>query len=1044
MLGFFLLLLAAGSANAQLVIKIGSVNGDKDQNVDVPVRADGFTGLISTQYSIQYDSNVLEIVDIVNRRTDYNVEYSDHRSPGTKTPKGQIGFLWFEQNTIPITIPANSKLFDIRFKLIGKPCDSSNLILANKPTVIEALDANSNPINVTSQSGKAKINGVGCPGGGGGGGNTNFVFVGSQETVNRGSIGCVSISARNFKSIETMQGSIKWDKTIARISDVRNINSGLANFSNIIGGNNLSLNGDSSALGFLWSHPLSRTLTLPDDATLFQVCYTAIGPNGSMTPVSFEDVPTVIEVTDSIGVLPITKVSGKITIVEAPSTITLTTRDTTVIEGQEYCMPILVKDFNCIEAFQFAVKFDATKLRYKRVSGANIPFAPGNISVSNDTIRIQWDHPLGQNSSVADGMALLNLCFDIIGKCVMTTKPTFVDLTNNSPIEFTAGCGKPASPSFLKSEGSITINCPPQGIKVDILSNTAIKCFGDCNGTVTYNVTGGSGSYTFTFLNDATNLPLVPQPTSTTLCAGRYKLKVKDNNSPFDSITSPSFTIGDAIEIIINFSVTHESDVRNDGMITANVTGGCQPYKYRWTRSNVLVDTVNSKISNLRCGNYILVLTDCNGCIARDTTRVKCYTDPPVCDFTLVDSLKCFGDCNARVRANVIGGAIPFRYRWSNGDTTITASNLCAGPVTLTVTDDEGRTCSSTYTVREPSRINIVVNNITPTKTNTGGATTTISGGTQPYSSVWTDSLANIVGANKDLTNVPPGRYTLNVTDINGCTQEIEVIVPRDTTGMGGGGDTLRVRIAIDPRAGGGAISCRGACDGRIIATVTGGKANYTYRWSHNNAVTTPTAINLCPGTYRVTVTDANGNTAVGGPLVINDASDISVNVRKIKCATDNTASDGSFEAIVSGGVAPYTYQWCSGAISPTASNLSAGNCSLMVTDVNGCTKTINFTVCSEEAPAEACFEGRLAISPNNDGANDNLLITCVENYSNTLQIFNRWGKLVYHQVDYLNGWIGEDLDGNSLTEGTYMWVLTVKEPGKNDVIYKGHVTIVR
>ena len=113
-----------------------------------------------------------------------------------------------------------------------------------------------------------------------------------------------------------------------------------------------------------------------------------------MTDMTFINAPTrVIEVTDSIsGVIPVKLVTGKYTVVVPPSTLTLTIRDTTVREGQEYCMPIVVRDFTCIEAFQFGLKFDNTKLRFKRVSGANIAnVIPSQINVSNDTFRIVWD-----------------------------------------------------------------------------------------------------------------------------------------------------------------------------------------------------------------------------------------------------------------------------------------------------------------------------------------------------------------------------------------------------------------------------------------------------------------------------------------------------------------------------------------------------------------------------------------------------------------------------------------------------------------------------
>ena len=135
---------------------------------------------------------------------------------------------------------------------------------------------------------------------------------------------------------------------------------------------------------------------------------------------------------------------------------------------------------------------------------------------------------------------------------------------------------------------------------------------------------------------------------------------------------------------------------------------------------------------------------------------------------------------------------------------------------------------------------------------------------------------------------------------------------------------------------------------------------------------------------------------------------------------------------------------WCSNEITPIADALPAGTCSLRVTDQNGCSKSQSFTVCVGTPPDEPCFKGRLAISPNGDGFNDFFVIECIENYNNNLQIFNRWGKLIFNKSNYVNEWPDQNPDEADLTEGTYMWVLTVKEPGKNDVIYKGTVTLVK
>lgn len=1034
----FFLLLSIFTVNAQFLIKFSSPNGNQNDFVNVKVETDNFTKITATQYSITYDSAVLELVDVVNKKIDYNVNVGDHRGGAANIKNGQLTFTWNSETSDPVTFPNNTALFEIRFKLIGKPCDSSFIRLANKPTSIEVLDENEEPITVNSQEGKVKVNGVGCPGSGGGGAK-DFTFTASKITVPRGTDGCISVSVKNFTGIETMQATLKWNKSVAKFKSV-----GSFNLVDLNGGD-FSINSDSTELGWVWSPNSGVGVTIPDNQVIFQVCFTAVGSNGSSTDMEFVNAPfRVIEVTNAQGNVPVVSEKGSYTIVEPQSLLTLFTRDTSVLEGTELCLPIYVNDFSCIEAFQFAIKYDNTKLRFKRVSGINLAdLQPSDIVPTNDTIKVLWAFRTAGAQTLANGTSLFSLCFDVIGKCVTTTSPKFIPLGGS--LEFSAGCNKP-EPTVVLSEKTITIQCNtgPTDPIVSINSIGHVKCAGDCNGSASVNVTAGSGNFTYQWFDANTNQPVSPAITTkdpTNLCPGRYYLKVTDTAPPNKTANSPTITINDALPIVINASVTHESDIKNDGRVEATVTGGCQPYKYKWFRTpnNTVLDTID-KVINLRCGNYAVSVTDCNGCISKDTFRVNCPVTPLVSNITRTDSIRCFGECTGALRVETQGGAIPYSYLWApGGQTTISISNLCAGTYTVRVTDANGNVSRDTFIITEPQRLSVVVNQIVPSSGSNGSAKTTTTGGTPLYKFEWSKAGTGVVSTTKDLTNAAPGTYTFLVTDANNCTQQIEVIIPQDNSGGG-----PSVSIKIDTKPGGSAVSCRGVCDGKIIATTTGGTAPITYRWSHNPNLNSNIADNLCPGTYTLTVTDALGKTSTSTSLTVNDAQDISINIRKLSCATDNTTSDGRYEAVATGGSGTLTYLWCSNEITPIADALPSGTCSLRVTDQNGCSKSQSFTVCVGTPPDEPCFKGRLAISPNGDGFNDFFVIECIENYSNTLQIFNRWGKLIFNKSNYVNEWPDQNPDEADLTEGTYMWVLTVKEPGKNDVIYRGTVTLVK
>jgi hypothetical protein len=129
--------------------------------------------------------------------------------------------------------------------------------------------------------------------------------------------------------------------------------------------------------------------------------------------------------------------------------------------------------------------------------------------------------------------------------------------------------------------------------------------------------------------------------------------------------------------------------------------------------------------------------------------------------------------------------------------------------------------------------------------------------------------------------------------------------------------------------------------DGRINTTASGGCGNLTFQW--NTGATTPNLTGLTPGTYTVTVTDANGNTATAS-ITLTQAAPLAVTttVQNVSC---KGARDGCATANATGGCAPYTYNWSNGAHTPTICNLRPGTYRVTVVDGYGCTATASATV---------------------------------------------------------------------------------------------------
>ncbi|WP_439151174.1 HYR-like domain-containing protein [Winogradskyella sp.] len=214
----------------------------------------------------------------------------------------------------------------------------------------------------------------------------------------------------------------------------------------------------------------------------------------------------------------------------------------------------------------------------------------------------------------------------------------------------------------------------------------------------------------------------------------------------------------------------------------------------------------------------------------------------------------------------------------------------------------------------------------------TGAIDIAVSGGSSPYSYSWNNGETS-----EDLVNVIAGNYTVTVTDANGCeiSQNFIIYQPaKELTSTGSKSDVL----------------CNGDNTGSIDLNVNGGTAPYSYLWS--NGATTEDISNLVAGTYSVTITDANGCTATNQSTVIEPSEVVSgsiTNIVDVDCLGSKT---GSLTAQGSGGITPYTYS-IDNVTTIQASglfeNLIAGDYTVLITDANGCTFTINATIDTDD-----------------------------------------------------------------------------------------------
>lgn len=322
---------------------------------------------------------------------------------------------------------------------------------------------------------------------------------------------------------------------------------------------------------------------------------------------------------------------------------------------------------------------------------------------------------------------------------------------------------------------------------------------------------------------------------------------------------------------------------------------------------------------------YPIQVTDAGGStlvINNASSLPSCSADP--CASTTITinitptNASCTNPTSGSATANPSGGTGAYTYSWNTFpiQTSQTATNLGVGTYTVTVTDANGCTGTQTVTITQPSGFSVSVAGSNPTcNSGTGSATATVTGGTSPFTYVWSPSG----GTNATANNLAAGTYTVNVTDASGCTSQgtVQITAP----------PAMVLTMSSNP------ASCS-ATNGTASVAVTGGTGPYTYSWSPSGgtgATTTPVGM----GTYTVTVTDAAGCTAQNNVQVTESSGMIlTMNSSPTQC----TANTGTASVLVSGGTGPYTYSWSpSGGSNATTTSVGQGTYTVTVTDATGC-----------------------------------------------------------------------------------------------------------
>lgn len=489
-----------------------------------------------------------------------------------------------------------------------------------------------------------------------------------------------------------------------------------------------------------------------------------------------------------------------------------------------------------------------------------------------------------------------------------------------------------------------------------------------------------SGGTSYTWVDGVGNI--IGNMASVTVTQGTYAVLVSNASNCSDTAFA---TVTELSTLPVTISGNLSYCPGQNTTLTASGGNG-----YVWN------DTGNSSTASITVtqGNYTVTGTDANGCTGTASATVTEFSSPVI---TISGTLNYCAGGNTTLTAN--GGT---GYVWNDASNSLTASiTVTQGSYTVTGTDANGCTATADATVTE-NALPIVTISGSLTYCTGQNTTLTASGGT---SYVW-DNAANTASV-----TVTQGTYNVTATDANGCTGTASATVTESTN--------LTVNIA-------GQLSyCPGA-NTTLIAT--GGSS---YNWSNGGTVD---SITVTQGTYSVTASNIGCSGTASAVVTEITTNPISLG-NDISTCKDSTV-------ILDAGSGYTTYTWGGGESSPTISPQNSGTYSVTVVDANNCTISSSIQVTFNSCANDALFIPT-AFSPNGDGKNDLFRVFGSNVQDIDIEVYNRWGELVYSSQYFLGGWDGM-YKGVKMPMGVYVY--QVRGVFNDGVVrnYKGSITLLR
>lgn len=556
-----------------------------------------------------------------------------------------------------------------------------------------------------------------------------------------------------------------------------------------------------------------------------------------------------------------------------------------------------------------------------------------------------------------------------------------------------------------------------------------IRCNGSTDGSVTINATGGFPGYTYS--DDG--IAFQAGNFWGGLGPGTTWYYVMDQNGCVDSL---QVTVNEPPVLTVNAASMQGVSCNGgtDGSVTLAGAGGTPAYEFSL---DGVTYAASGTFSGLAPGTYTGFVRDVNGCVGMVSFTV---TEPAPIGLTLNSAtpISCFGGSNGIIDLSGSGGTAPYEYSFQGGAFQPSAvfTGLSAGTYQMIIRDANGCTDTLPVTLAEPLELLATVasqSDESCTGFADGQVDISVGGGASPY------LLSVDNGPTQSGTtfgNLSAGAHTVNITDGNGCTTSLSVTIGAGTAPIAGFvPDYVPCARPIE-------VSFTNQSQGAVTYFWTFGDGN-------DSSATDPIHTYATTGTYDVTLvaTDANG--------CVDTAT------QQLVFADFPVAAFGSNPALPAIVDVDAEIQFSNQSLNAVSWlwEFGDGSSSGLENPVHAWAEPGEYCVTLWAFSAEGCVDSIVqcpirvietnlfvptAFTPNGDGLNDVFEIVTTAIFDDyQLQVFSRWGELIFQSREVQDFWTGE-YHGKMASEGTYVYRIIATTATGRKIDKSGSVMLLR